>query len=121
MEAVVATHRSNARVDAVDSGSWRHTAVVAVLASAGYYFTGKIGFAFTLQPGSVSALWMPNSILLAALLLVAPRAWWVVLMAAAPAHFAAESQSGVPLAMVASWFVSNSTQAIIGAVCINRF
>src|SRR4029077_4058830 len=43
---------------------------------------------------------------------------WVVLLATAPAHFASEVQSGVPGAMVLSWFVSNSVQALIGAACI---
>src|SRR5688572_3471898 len=88
--------------------SLRRTVVVALLVSAGYYLTAKIGFAFALQPGSVSTLWMPNAILLAAFLLLPRRSWWVVLLAAVPAHFAAELQSGVPTAMVASWFVSNS-------------
>jgi PAS domain S-box-containing protein len=97
----------------------RRTIVIALVASAGYYLTAKIGFAFTLQPGSVSALWMPNSILLAALLLTPSRSWWAVLLAALPAHFAAELQSGVPVAMVLSWFISNSVQALIGAVSIN--
>jgi len=84
-----------------------------------YYFTAKFGFAFTLQPGSVSTLWLPNSILLAALLLTPRRSWWIVLLAALPAHFAAELQSGVPATMALSWFVSNSVQALIGAVSIN--
>ena len=83
-----------------DDKSLRRTAVVALLVCAGYYFTAKIGFAFTLEPGSVSTLWMPNSILLAALLLTPARAWWIVLLAALPAHLAAELQSGVPPTMV---------------------
>jgi hypothetical protein len=48
-----------------DNAALRRTAVVALLVAMGYYFTAKIGFAFALQPGSVSTLWMPNSILLA--------------------------------------------------------
>jgi PAS domain S-box-containing protein len=90
----------------------------AVLVSAGYYVTSRIGFAFTLQPGSVSLLWLPNSLLLAGLLLVPTRAWWVVILAAFPAHVASEWQSGVPTGMVLSWFVSNSMQALLGAVGI---
>jgi PAS domain S-box-containing protein len=102
-----------------EEASLRRTALVALLVCAGYYLTAKIGFAFALQPGSVSILWMPNSILLAALLLTSPRSWWMVLLAALPVHFAAELQSGVPTAMVLSWFASNSAQALIGAVCIH--
>ena len=92
--------------------------LVALLVSAGYYFTAKIGFAFSLQPGSVSTIWMPNSILLAGLLLVPRRSWWIVILAACPAHLASELQSGVPAVMVWSWFVSNSVQALIGAAFI---
>ena len=99
----------------------RRHAVVALLAAAGYYFTAKIGFAFALQPGSISTLWLPNSILLAALLLLPPRAWWLVLLATAPAHFAAELQSGVPTTMVLSWLLSNSVQAVLAAVGIQHF
>src|SRR5262249_10091811 len=62
-----------------------------------------------------------NSLLLAALLLSPVSSWWVLLAAALPAHLAAELQSGVPLAMVLGWFVSNSAEALIGAVCIRRF
>ncbi|HKO97544.1 MAG TPA: PAS domain S-box protein [Pyrinomonadaceae bacterium] len=98
----------------------RRTAAVALLVAATYYLTAQIGFAFALQPGSVSTLWMPNSILLAGLLLVPKRSWWVIVVAALPAHLASEVQSGVPTAMVLSWFVSNSFQALFGAYFICR-
>jgi PAS domain S-box-containing protein len=94
---------------------------ISVLVLVAYYLTAKIGFQFALQPGSVSTLWMPNSILLAGLLLTSARWWWLVIVAALPAHLASELQSGVPTAMVFSWFVSNSVQALIGAVLINSF
>jgi len=106
----------SARADA----ALRRTLVVAVLVALGYYLTAKIGFAFALQPGSVSTLWMPNSILLAGLLLVPKRLWWIVLLASLPTHFASEMQSGVPAAMILSWFVSNSFQAVIGAFFITN-
>jgi PAS domain S-box-containing protein len=107
------TSRSNALL--------RRALVVALLVALGYYFTAKIGFAFALQPGSVSTLWMPNSILLAGLLLVPKRYWWLILVAACPAHFASEIQSGVPTAMILSWFISNSFQALFGAFFICKF
>jgi signal transduction histidine kinase len=121
MSEAVATPHATARADlARDPTTVRRTALVAALVCAGYYLTAKIGFAFALQPGSVSILWMPNSILLAALLLIPRRFWWIVILCAFPAHLAAELQSGVPTAMVLSWFVSNSLQAIVGALIICR-
>ena len=103
-----------------DQSALRRTAV-ALLVAVGYYLTAKIGFAFALQPGSVSTLWMPNSLLLAGMLLVPKRYWWLVLVAACPAHFASEVQSGVPTAMILSWFISNSFQALFGAFFICHF
>ena len=104
-----------------DNAPLRRTIVVALLVAVGYYLTAKIGFAFALQPGSVSTLWMPNSILLAGLLLVPKRYWWLIVVAASPAHLASEFQSGVPAAMILSWFISNSFQALFGAYFICNF
>jgi signal transduction histidine kinase len=101
--------------------SFRRAVAISALASISYYVTAKVGFEFTLQPGSVSALWMPNAIVLAGLLLTSRRWWWLVLLATLPAHVASEFQSGVPTLMVLSWFVSNSVQALLGAVLINYF
>jgi len=81
----------------------------------------KVGFRFALQPGSVSTLWMPNSVLLAGLLLTPSRWWWLVISVSLPAHLASELQSGVPTLMVLSWFLSNSTQALLSAALMKYF
>jgi PAS domain S-box-containing protein len=91
------------------------TAVTALLVFVGYYLGARIGFALTFQPHPVSVLWPPNSILVAALLLTPVRIWWVILLAALPAHLAAELQSQVPPMMILCWFISNSCEALIGA------
>jgi len=94
---------------------FRKALLTSALVSIAYYITAKIGFEFTLQPGSISTLWLPNSLVLAALLLTSRRWWWLVIAATLPAHVASELLSGVPTLMVLSWFVSNSTQALLGA------
>ncbi len=90
----------------------------ALVVFAAYYLGAKIGFALTLRPHPVSVLWPPNSILLAALLLAPVRIWWVLLLAAFPAHLTAELESHVPPTMVFCWFISNSCEALISASCI---
>ncbi len=95
--------------------------IAALLVFASYFLGAKIGFALTLQPHPVSVLWPPNSILLAALLLTPIRIWWLILLAAFPAHLAAQLQSGVPPTMILCWFISNSCEALIGAGCIRYF
>src|SRR5437588_7469170 len=93
---------------------WR-LPVIGLRVFAGYYVGCKIGFALTFQPHPVSVLWPPNSILVAALLLTPPRIWWFVLLAAFPAHWAAQLQSHVPPLMILGWFISNSCEAVIAA------
>ena len=78
----------------------RHLLTIGLWVFAGYYLGCKIGFALTFQPHPVSVLWPPNSVLVAALLLTQPRNWWVVLLAALPAHLAAQLQSHVPPMMI---------------------
>ena len=89
-----------------------------VLVFAGYYLGTRIGLALTFLPNPISVLWPPNAILFAALLVVPHRLWWAVIAAALPAHLLAELQGGVPIAMVLCWFVSNMTEALIGAACV---
>src|SRR6184192_982096 len=93
---------------------WRPV-VTGLWVFVGYYLGAKLGFALTFQPHPVSVLWPPNSILVAALLLTPPRIWWFVLLAAFPAHCAAQLQSHVPRLMILCWFISNSCEAVIGA------
>jgi len=93
----------------------RHLLMVGLWVFAGYYLGCKIGFALTFQPHPVSVLWPPNSIVVAALLLTPLRLWWFVLLAAFPAHLAAQLQSDVPPLMIVCWFISNASEAVIGA------
>src|SRR5438046_978835 len=86
-----------------------------LLVFVGYYLGARLGFALTFQPHPISVFWPPNSVLLAALLLTPPRIWWFLLLAAFPAHLIAELQSQVPPTMVVCWFVSNCSEALIGA------
>jgi len=100
------------------AGAW---AAPALLVAVGYYLAARVGFAFTLQPYPISTLWPPNALLLAALLLAPTRAWWWLLAAALPAHLLVELQSGVPLSMVFGWYISNCSEALIGAGLARAF
>jgi PAS domain S-box-containing protein len=93
-------------------------ALAALALVLGYYVGAKVGFALTFAPHPVSTLWPPNSILLAALVLAPYRWWLLLLLAVLPAHFLIQLQSGVPVPMIVCWFVSNSSEALIGAFCL---
>jgi PAS domain S-box-containing protein len=90
----------------------------ALLTAILYYLGAKVGFLLTFRPHPVSTLWPPNAILAAMLLLAPRRQWWLILVAVFPAHLAVELPGGVPLAMVLGWFMSNCTEALVCAACV---
>jgi PAS domain S-box-containing protein len=94
--------------------------VAALTVGAVYYVGARIGMALTAAPFPLSVLWPPNALLFAALLLAPRRWWWAFVAAAFPAHLLAELQANVPVVMVLCWFVSNVTEALIGASFMRR-
>lgn len=70
--------------------------VLAFFWAALYYAAAELGLALRFPGLAVSALWPPNAVLLAALLLTPPRQWWIPLAAIVPAHFAAHADAGFP-------------------------
>jgi PAS domain S-box-containing protein len=97
------------------------SACIAFVVAVAYYAGAVVGFALTLPGYSVSTLWPPNAILLAALLLLPVNRWWLVFLGAFPAHVIIQIQSGVPLSMILCWFISNSSEALIAASCLRVF
>ena len=92
--------------------------LAALLVAVAYYAGAQIGFALTFQPHPVSTLWPPNSILFAALILSPVRSWWILLLAAFPAHILVQLNADIPVTMILSWFVSNCSEALIGAAIL---
>ena len=90
------------------------------LVGVAYYVGALVGFALKFPSHSPSALWPPNSILLAALLLLPTRQWWVVLLGAFPAHLLVQLPSRMPVVMSLAFFLSNSCEALLGAFLIRR-
>jgi signal transduction histidine kinase len=94
---------------------------IAVLVAVGYYVGTIVGFWLTPSSQPISTFWPPNAILLAALLLVPRRTWWIILLAVLLAHLIAQLRSGVPLPTAMGWFIGNTGEAVVGAVCISHF
>ena len=94
---------------------WSALLRVGAVVFAGYYAGARLGLALTFLPLPISVLWPPNAIVLGALLLLPVSAWWVVVLAALPAHLLSELHEGIPAGMVLSWYASNMSEALIGA------
>lgn len=93
-------------------------AMLLIALSLSYYLAVRIGFAFTLPSNAVSLLWMPNAVVMAALLWSEPGNWPWLLIAVLPAHLVSELAAGVPPVMALCWYVSNSCEAVLGATLI---
>ena len=97
--------------------AWR--AALGVTAAAAGYFGGSIlGLSFPFPGTQISALWPPNAILLAVLLVAPRRQWWLYLLAIVPAHLLAQSLMGLPLQAVLINLAGNTAEALLGALLI---
>ena len=97
------------------------SAALGLLVALGYYAGSQIGFFLTPTGTPISTFWPPNAILLAAFLLTSPRTWWVLVLAVLPAHLLVQLRTGIPLISALVWFVGNTGEALLGAVCVRIF
>ena len=79
---------------------WRDRLPAALAVALLYYAGAHIGALLKIPPATPSAIWPPNAILLAALLMHSPRDWWWLLLAALPSHLAVELRFGWPTSLV---------------------
>jgi PAS domain S-box-containing protein len=93
---------------------------IALVVALAYYAGARLGFLLVFPGSPLSVIWPPNAIVLAALLLVPPRAWWIVLLGVLPAHLIVEWQSGVVPLAVPGLYVTNCGEALLGATIVRR-
>jgi PAS domain S-box-containing protein len=79
--------------------------------TAAYYGTAKLGLALAFAHSSVTAVWAPTGIALAAILLWGYRLWPAVALGA----FLANLGTGVPLLVVFGIATGNTLEALLGA------
>ena len=91
-----------------------------IVVSAAYYLGAQIGFALQSPNAPQSVLWLPNSILLAVLLIVPFRRWPAYLAAAFPAQMLVAVGAGAPPLTLALLFLTNCADASLGAFLVRR-
>lgn len=94
---------------------------LGLVVAVAYYAGARLGFLLVFPGSPLSILWPPNAIVLAALLLVPPRNWWIVLLGVLPAHLVVEWQSGVTPLAVPGLYVTNCGEALLGATLVRRY
>jgi serine phosphatase RsbU (regulator of sigma subunit) len=96
-------------------GRAARAASILVLAAA-YYGAAKLGLSFAFATESVTAIWPPTGLALAALVLGGYRLWPGVAIGA----FLANSWSGIPLAATVGITCGNTLEALAGAFLLHR-
>jgi integral membrane sensor domain MASE1 len=90
-------------------------AKIAVIAAA-YYGSAKVGLDLAFATSSVTAVWPPTGIALAALVLWGPSVWPGVALGACLAN----AWTGVPLVAVVGITCGNTLEGVVGAYLLRR-
>ena len=103
-------------------GDWTRSRVVvaAIVVCVAYFLGAQLGLYLRLPGATPSVLWPPNALLTSALLLVPPRHWGAMLLAALPAHLTLNMGTDWPPAMIGLLFITNCSEALIGATLLRR-
>src|SRR5213594_1136925 len=98
------------------SQSLRRVALLFGLAAV-YFFAAKLGLRFAYINGSVTTIWPPAGIALAAFVLLGYRVWPAILGAAFLANF---TTTGAVLPSIGI-AIGNASEGLLGAYLVNRF
>lgn len=104
----------------ISQAAWARLGVGPAATAFAYLLSAMLGEALAFPSAPVSALWGPNAILFAALLLAPVKRWWIYLAAIVPVHVIAQL-ADAPLAQIGIQYIVNSAEAMIGAAALIRF
>jgi integral membrane sensor domain MASE1 len=99
-----------------EAGGKRYALAIAAVAAA-YTVAGKLGLELAYETSSVTAIWAPTGIALAALVLGGYRLWPAVALGALLTNL----DTGVPALTVLGITAGNTLEALAGAYLLRRF
>ena len=104
-----------ARGDAI-----RHALIATLLVCGGYYVGGAIGMAMRVVPGGPSEIWLPQGVVLAAMLTAPVRRWWLYSIALLPTHAYLTSvyNPHTPATMMVLQFAGQIVQSAVAAAML---
>jgi PAS domain S-box-containing protein len=100
----------------------RRALIATLLVCGGYYAGGALGMELRLVPGGPTEIWLPQGILLAALLVSPARRWWLYALALLPTHvqLTVALSPRVPAPMMLVQFAGQFVQAALAAALLRR-
>ncbi|WP_129777901.1 ATP-binding protein [Peristeroidobacter soli] len=103
----------------ISQGTWARSALWPAVTALAYLLSAALGEALAFPSAPVSALWAPNAILFAALLLAPVNRWWLYLVAIFPCHVLAQVED-TPFSQIGIQYVVNCAEALISAAALLR-
>ena len=97
------------------------TVLATFVVALAYGATARLGAALIFPGARVPALWLPNAILLAALLLAPRRDWWLYLAAVLPVHLVALLPLGITPLHAVVGYVGDCATALLAALALSAF
>jgi PAS domain S-box-containing protein len=94
-------------------------AVAAAVYIGTYYFAYASAMSFSQRVAS--PFWLPDSVLLCALLATPPRVWWLLILATLPIRFFAPVSAGIPTWFLLATFALDAAKGLVTAVVLRRF
>lgn len=86
-----------------------------------YYLGARLGTSLSFEPDYIAALWPPNAVVLAALLLAPRRHWWRYLVVMIPAEMAADLAMGLSWPVALGFAGANIVEVTIAASGLRFF
>ena len=100
---------------------WNELLSKCVLVAAAYYIGAALSFTFRVPSTHSSIIWAPNAVLLTAFLLTPANKWWLWILAALPAHLAAQARDNGSVWLLLCPFLANVAQASTAALVLRYF
>lgn len=97
---------------------WFRAAAALGAFELAFYFAYRIGM---FVHAAASPFWLPDTVLLCALLLNSPRRWWIFLLAPLPIRLFVAVPTEVPAWFLATTFALDSAKALATAAVLRRF
>jgi signal transduction histidine kinase/integral membrane sensor domain MASE1 len=95
---------------------WLQPLQITLAVGLAYYAASIVGLSMRVPPATTSLIWPPNALLTSVLLLAPYRYWWACFLGAFLSHVVVQQGVGWPLGLIGLLFLTNCSEAIIGAV-----
>ncbi len=103
-------------------GSLTQNLLFAIASGLAFYYSARIGHALlSFPPDYIAVFWPPNTIVLAALVFVHPRRWWIYFIAMLSAYLIAADNAGFSFQRTIIFFIANFTEVLFAATALRYF